>query len=163
MPIIRFRDGYKRQLTRDVFIASTISLPNGVDKVEMSWFSIIRASVGSLLHFKKGYAYDGASGPTIDTKTVIRGPLCHDGWYQAIREGHAGYTSKQRDMYRRLADMELRRMIKEDVRHIHAKWYRVPLRWWGLFRAEYWYLGVRLGAGYAANPANRRKEKVYTV
>ena len=39
-----------------------------------------------LLKVKRGYAWNGLSGPTIDTNTSMRGSLVHDALYQLIRE-----------------------------------------------------------------------------
>ena len=36
---------------------------------------------------EKGYAWDGPSGPAIDTKNFMRGSLVHDACYQLMREG----------------------------------------------------------------------------
>jgi hypothetical protein len=38
------------------------------------------------LALKKGYAWDGPSGPSIDTKNFMRGSLVHDACYQLMRE-----------------------------------------------------------------------------
>ena len=38
------------------------------------------------LVLKRGYAWDDASGPAIDTKNFMRGSLVHDGCYQLMRE-----------------------------------------------------------------------------
>ncbi len=38
------------------------------------------------LTLKRGYAWDGPSGPSIDTKDFMRGSLVHDGLYQLMRE-----------------------------------------------------------------------------
>jgi len=40
------------------------------------------------LTLKKGYAWDGPSGPSIDTKNFMRGSLVHDACYQLMREKH---------------------------------------------------------------------------
>jgi hypothetical protein len=35
----------------------------------------------------KGYAWNGPSGPTLDTRNFMRGSLVHDALYQLMREG----------------------------------------------------------------------------
>lgn len=45
------------------------------------------------------YAWDGPSGPTIDTKAFIYGSLFHDALYQMMREGYLN-----RLIYREVAD-----------------------------------------------------------
>lgn len=52
----------------------------------------IRRSYGVLtvdgdLSIRRGYSWDGPSGPTIDTGTFMRGSLVHDFLYQLLREG----------------------------------------------------------------------------
>ena len=39
------------------------------------------------LTMKKGYQWDGPSGPTIDTKNFMEGSLVHDALYQLMRLG----------------------------------------------------------------------------
>lgn len=41
-----------------------------------------------------GYAWDGPSGPTVDTKDFMRGSLIHDVFYQMMREGQIPLTCK---------------------------------------------------------------------
>lgn len=55
-----------------------------------------------------GYAWNGASGPVPDTKTIMRASLYHDAWYQLIREGHEPRSS------RTLADFWFGETYKED-------------------------------------------------
>ena len=62
----------------------------------------------ALLIVRKGYAWDGPSGPTVDTKNFMRGSLVHDALYQLMREGLLS-----RDL-RDEADKLLRRICIED-------------------------------------------------
>ena len=79
MPI-KYTSGYKYQLLEDY----TILLPN---KFIGRGFDVkfMKLAAG-ILTIRAGYAWDGASGPTIDTKTSMRGALVHDALYQAMRE-----------------------------------------------------------------------------
>lgn len=47
----------------------------------------LRLERSGLLTIKKGYCWDGASGPTLDSKSSMRGSLVHDALYQLIRMG----------------------------------------------------------------------------
>jgi len=47
------------------------------------------------LTIKKGYCWDGASGPTWDTKSCRRGSMLHDACYQLIRMGFIPYSFKE--------------------------------------------------------------------
>ena len=74
-----------------------------------------------------GYAWDGPSGPTIDTADSMRASLVHDMLYQLIRMGHL--TRK----CRRRADREFRRILKADGMNFVRRWA--------------WYFSVRLFGG----------------
>lgn len=79
--VIKYKAGYKYQLQE----AYVIQLPDafaGVDS-EAPFYALR----DGILVIRKHYAWDGPSGPTIDTKTFMRGSLVHDVLYQMIREG----------------------------------------------------------------------------
>ncbi len=83
-------------------------------------------------------AWDGPSGPTVDTENSMRASLVHDVLYQAMREG--GLPQEARAW----ADREFRRILKAD-----SMWW--PRQWC-------WWLGV--GAGGAGNAKPKRRETV---
>ena len=87
---------------------------------------------GESICFNRGYAWDGPSGPTIDTPDAMLASLVHDGLYQALRDGRLDQEA------RKAADVEFLRILKKDGMF----W----LRRWS------WYLGVRLFASSAARP-----------
>jgi hypothetical protein len=75
--------GYKYELLSRV--QYPVSLPDIDNKGFLSFgYIIIKAGI---LTVSSGYAWDGASGPTWDDKTNMRGSLIHDALYQLIREG----------------------------------------------------------------------------
>lgn len=83
-----------------------------------------------LLVVHAGYAWDGPSGPTFDTRSFMRGAFVHDALYQLIREGELAPA------YRLQADRELWACCRAD-----GMW---------LVRAAWVYAGVRWFAGFAA-------------
>lgn len=87
------------------------------------------------LTLRKGYAWDGASGPAIDTSDFMRGSAFHDAFYQLMREGLLPRT------YRKFADQLMRRINREDGMGSEGRWYQ---RLWGKFRLRYTYWGVRI-------------------
>jgi len=91
---------------------------------------------------REGYCWDGASGPTIDTKSTMRGSLVHDALYQLMRMGKIGQE------YKLLADHTFRRLIREDGM--------------GSFRAWYYYNGVRL-FGRKSAAVQQREPKIIEV
>lgn len=68
----------------------------------------ITLTLDGLLIIHKGYPWDGASGPTIDTNETMRNSLVHDGLYELFRWGLL--DPKWRDE----ADEELRSIGVED-------------------------------------------------
>lgn len=79
-----------------------------------------------LLIIKRGYAWDGPSGPTIDTKNFIRGSLVHDALYQLIRSGNLPLS------YREDADILLRRHCVEDgMWSVRAWWIYQGVKYFG--------------------------------
>jgi len=94
---------------------------------------------GTLI-IEEGYAWDGPSGPTINTKTFMRGSLVHDALYQLIRER---LLPMPRRLSRAIADKILYKIIRED-----------GMFW---FRAWYVYLFCRLFGWWFVRPRKRTK------
>lgn len=94
--------------------------------VETPWYRLESNAV----YVKRGYAWDGASGPTVDTQNSMRATLLHDVLYQAMREGHLPKR------YRRKADAKFRRILKTDGMEFLRRWA--------------WWYGVRLFGKSAA-------------
>ena len=91
----------------------------------------IELGTDGVMVVKKLYAWDGPSGPTIDTKNFMRGSLVHDALYQLMREKHISHTNN-----RKRADIILRDICRADgMSKIRSAWI---------------YFGVRIGASKAA-------------
>lgn len=77
---------------------------------------------------RKGYAWDGASGPAIDTVDFMRGSLVHDALYQLIR------LKILPESYRIEADRLLRKICMQDgMSRIRAWYVYVVVRVFGKF------------------------------
>ena len=96
----------------------------------------IKIASGDLC-IKKGYAWDGPSGPTIDTKNFMRGSLVHDALYQLLRENELPPTC------RKFADLLLKDICRKD-----------GMSW---IRAQWVYLGVKLMGKKAASTSCRKE------
>ena len=117
----RYLRHYKYQLLEDFSIDLDFAPMNNV---EISDFVFFRND-GNLL-IKARYAWDGPSGPTLDTKTFMRGSLIHDALYQLIREG------KLDPKFRRDADDLLKENCKEDGMCSFRAWYvHKAVTWFG--------------------------------
>jgi hypothetical protein len=79
---------------------------------------------------KKGYTWDGASGPTFDTKNTFTASLFHDIIYQMIREGYLDMKWRKRGDEILYEILRSRKMTK--------------------IRAKTWYRAVRKLAGKSA-------------
>lgn len=76
---IKYRSGYKYQLSVDH--KQIVPIFPDIDILAQ----FIMLTKDGVLTIKSGYAWDGASGPTIDTKSSMRGSLLHDALYQLMR------------------------------------------------------------------------------
>jgi hypothetical protein len=130
---IRYACGYKYQL-RETYRTRVEILPDRPIVTPWIWLA-----VDGLLTISAGYAWDGPSGPALDTPDGMRGSLVHDALYQLIREGHLPQSERE------YADNALRRIVRED-----GMW-----RW----RVWYWNIAVRLCGAPAADPANQKPDK----
>ena len=90
-------------------------------------YKYMSLSKGGTLIVREGYAWDGPSGPTIDTPNFMRGSLVHDALYQIMRLG--GLDHKK---YRKRADEILREMCVEDGMSAIRAWYvYLAVQWFG--------------------------------
>jgi len=94
---------------------------------------IARALFGlehGILKIHEGYAWDGPSGPTIDTPKTIKPSMVHDCFYQMMRDD--GLDTEWRDEI----DMFFYQQLRENKMFYP--------------RAKLWYWGVRVGAQKSA-------------
>jgi hypothetical protein len=133
MDRICYNSGYKYQL-KETYTLKTSILPSA-DIVT----PYVTLDAQGTLTIQKGYAWDGPSGPTIDTKTFMRGALVHDALYQLIRDCNGQFPE---DPHRLQADELLRAICLADGMN--------SIRAWWVFKA------VRLFGQPSADPANKR-------
>jgi len=118
---IAYKSGYKYQLKKDYVTQIEIKPSAPIDT------EYIKLDVNGRLTIANGYAWDGPSGPTIDTKNFMRGSLVHDALYQLIRE-----EKLAEGPHRKIADQILKRMCREDgMFALRAGWVYAAVRWFG--------------------------------
>jgi len=103
----------------------------------------LRLGTDGVLSINKGYAWDGPSGPTLDTLAFMRGSLVHDALYQLMR------LEVLPLVYKRYADLLLQKHCLEDGM--------------SKFRAGYVYLALRFFGGAAAKPGSDKPDVVTCV
>lgn len=128
-----YKKGYKYQLSKDFKWLGTPLKPKQAIKTDF-----IELNTNGTLLIKKGYAWDGASGTTIDTKSSMRSALMHDAFYQLMRM--------------KLLDRKNRKEVDDFFKAILIK--DGMYRW----RAYLWHKSVRKFAGFASDPKNIKKE-----
>jgi len=124
---MKYKSGYKHQLHE----AETFRLNVYPDEdIHTDYIHLL--TTGELT-LEKGYAWDGPSGPTIATKSFMRGSAAHDALYQLLRMGLL------EQYWRKQADVELQTICLND----------------GMFKLRSWwiYRVVRLAASPAAQPS----------
>ena len=129
---VRYRSEYKYQLASDYKINVAILPTEGIVT------EFIELDTRGELTVKNAYAWDGPSGPVIDTPENMRASLVHDALYQLMRNNEL----KSRT-HRKTADKLFRAICKED----------------GVssFKANIWYKGLRKFGKPAASPMNKKK------
>lgn len=129
--MMKYRSGYKYQLAADFTTQTSITAGRDI-KIEF-----IELTATGLLTGKSGYAWDGASGIAIDTKTIMRGSLVHDMLFQLLRMGLLD------PVWFKPANEELRKVcIKAGMWKIRAGWV---------------YNAVQKLGAFAADPANKKE------
>lgn len=128
--MIRYKAGYKYVLAEDYHTQIAI-YPRVL--IETDYVTLTR---DGRLTIRAGYCWDGPSGPSIDTRTFLRGSLVHDVLYQLMR--HQFLLPEE---WRKTADQILQRICIND-----GMW---------LIRAWWVYFGVRFGGG----PGSSRRGK----
>ena len=138
---IKYRkiDAYKYQLMERYVHETGWKLDQGV-ATGGKW--VVLSKTGRLT-MKKGYAWDGPSGPTIDTKNFMRGSLVHDACYQLIRERLLPATR------RKPADVLL--------------WLICLADGMSQARADYVYHAVRVFGGASARPPKKPRNVIITA
>ncbi len=132
---ITYRGGYKYQLIGDYEVQLDFKPDRDLDDLEF-----IKFFASGRLLVKDGYAWDGPSGPTIDTPDFMRGSLVHDALYQLMREGKLDHQ-----VHRDKADRTLQRICREDGM--------------SALRASWVYQGVHHFGDTAADPTHQRSPK----
>jgi len=114
-PLIFYKSGYKYQITREYtcFV--------GIFNYEYE-SDFLKLTPTGWLTVKKYYCFDGPSGPTIDTKTNMRGALIHDALYQLMRLGVIA------EKYADTANKLFKQICREDG----MCWLRAQLYFWGV-------------------------------
>lgn len=131
MECITYKAGYKYQILEEY----SVEIPIKPDSDIVTDY--VTLSTAGIIIIKKGYAWDGPSGPTKDTPDFMRGSLVHDALYQLMRNGHL-----DKNTYRKFADSLLRDMCREDgMGRTWSRWV---------------YISVRLWADPAADPASKK-------
>jgi hypothetical protein len=129
---IAYKKGYKYWLVRPY----SLHVPIFPEHTVVSSGGFVTLGKNGVLAIRVGYAWDGPSGPTFDTKTFMRGSLVHDSLYQIMREGLLDNS------YRDTADRMLGRICRSD----------------GMCGVRVWYVVgmVNRFAQSAADPKNRK-------
>ena len=128
---ILYRKGYKYQLAHWTWCAT------GIRPLTFIQTGFITLSKTGVLIIKEGYAWDGPSGPALDTPTFMAASLIHDALYQLMRMDLLPQGRRKQ------ADQMMRKIALRDGM--------------GIFRAGYAYSFVRLFSRGAADPSNVKK------
>ena len=127
---MKYRKGYKYQTAENFFMM----VPIFPDQDIVTEF--INLSTKGEMNIRKGYAWDGASGPTWNTDNTMTPSLIHDALAQLMRQEYLvqGQLSSVNQLFdNMLSDRDM----------------------WSL-RRWYWLKGLWLTGGSFANPSNAK-------
>lgn len=127
MNTIVYREGYEYQLVEDAVFQLDFAPPAPIDN------DLIAFDANGVLTCRRWFAFDGGTG-AIDTKAAMPGFCAHDALYYLLRQGLLPPE------YRKRCDKAMIRIHKAN-----GVWFP---------RLRILYRGVRLFAGFAADPAN---------
>ena len=85
---MKYVEGFKYQLAETYIVQTPIT----GSRIDDDYFTL--QEDGTLI-VNKGYAWDGASGPTFDSRSSMRPSLVHDVFCQAMRDGRLSYEQWQ--------------------------------------------------------------------
>lgn len=120
--MIRYRDlrAWKYELME------TYQLYVGIHPEKAIHTELLDLATTGFLTIHRDYAWDGPSGPAIDTKNFMRGSLVHDALYNLVRMGLLP------ERYRSEADKVLRRLCREDgMSALRSAWVYHSVRTFG--------------------------------
>ena len=121
------RVSWKYVLEKDV----RLSLPGNLFGQTLEYTSSYLKVKAPFLRIQSGYAWDGASGPTVDTAATMYPALVHDALYQLIRLGVLPTSS------RKGVDKLFRRLLKAGGMTFFRRWYFYQaVRWFGASSAK---------------------------
>ena len=106
--------------------------------------NFITLTTDGVLTVMNRYAWDGPSGPTIDTRSFMRGSLVHDALYQLMRGKYLDYTK-----HRKYADELLKKICLAD----------------GMFKFRAWYVykAVQMFGEKNATPSTGPEDEIICV
>lgn len=110
-PRIAYAEGYRYQLREDYSIQLEFPYYRDVKT------DFLELTTKGVLTIRKGYAWDGPSGPVFDGDAIMRPSLVHDALYQLMR---LEVLHKSRREY---ADELLRRLCLEDGMSSISAWF----------------------------------------
>jgi hypothetical protein len=117
---------WKYRLFEDEAYATGIEIPEPIVT------GFLSMTVDGLLTVRKGYVWDGASGPTIDTKNTFTASLIHDALYNLMRDNLLDRK------HRRRADRILYEILRSrGMTRIRAKTWERAVRKGAASSAEY--------------------------
>lgn len=90
-PPLKYKAGYKYQCFEDY----TLDVSAYLKPWKSGGNNFVHISLAGMLHIMRGYAWDGASGPAIDTENWRTASLLHDALYQLIREGYLQMADRE--------------------------------------------------------------------
>ena len=132
---MKYRKGFKYQIAEELILQTSFRPESNI----YSDFCCLTMT-GELL-LRRGFAWDGASGPVVDRKSNMIAGAGHDGLYRLMRKGLLDHN------------------LWPEADAMFAKWLKDNGAWALTIKID--SLGLKIANGAAANPSNIAK--IYEV
>jgi hypothetical protein len=122
---------YKKRRTYKYFLASSYRFATGWQLPTTINGPFLQLDADGTLHIAAKYAWDGASGPMPEMRSILRASLVHDALYQLMREDYLDQS------HRAAADEILYQLCRSDGMNILlAYWVYFCVRCFGERHAQ---------------------------
>ncbi len=151
VPTLHYSGGYKYQLRKH---AVEFDCP---ELAAWQYFGRFLSLTNGVMRFEVGYAWDGLSGPMIDTPDAMPAGLGHDGGAEISRR--LTMSEEDREDFVRANNAFFHRLLRATLpKPEERRWWHGRTQW-RRFRSWYAWRAVSLVDGYA-DPASRKTIQV---
>lgn len=145
---------YRQLASGWYLVVETIQVSTGV-RGRRAESGLVSLDVMGLLTIREGFEFDGASGPAIDTTSIMYAACIHDALYSLMEVGSLPLSARQS------ADLEFLWLIRIYAAHKRTSGIWAFLIYWlRIVRSMWCYAAVRMFGGIWLRPGKGRGARI---